>query len=66
MFGVPLVLLLQRTGQTIPTAIQTALKWLKLNALDQVNDFYRNKNCMQKKTHKSNSNILWKLGWIVS
>lgn len=36
VFGVPLVLFLQRTGQTLPTAIQTAFKWLKLNALDQV------------------------------
>lgn len=36
IFGVPLILLLQRTGQTIPTSIQTALKWLKLNALEQV------------------------------
>lgn len=36
VFGVPLVLYLQRNGQTIPTAIQTAFKWLKLNALDQV------------------------------
>lgn len=36
VFGVPLVLFLQRTGQTMPTAIQTAFKWLKLNALDQV------------------------------
>lgn len=36
VFGVPLVLYLQRSGQTIPTAIQTAFKWLKLNALDQV------------------------------
>lgn len=40
VFGVPLVLLLQRTGQTIPTSIQTALKWLKLNALDQVSNYY--------------------------
>lgn len=30
------MLFLQRTGQTLPTAIQTAFKWLKLNALDQV------------------------------
>lgn len=36
MFGVPLLLTLQRTGQTLPKAIQNALKWLKLNALDQV------------------------------
>lgn len=36
VFGVPLVLFLQRTGQTVPTAIHTAFKWLKLNALDQV------------------------------
>lgn len=36
VFGLPLVLYLQRNGQTIPTAIQTAFKWLKLNALDQV------------------------------
>ncbi|XP_055304722.1 uncharacterized protein LOC129569659 isoform X4 [Sitodiplosis mosellana] len=39
VFGVPLVLFLQRTGQTLPTAIQTAFKWLKLNALDQVGLF---------------------------
>lgn len=36
VFGVPLVLLLQRNGQTLPTSIQSALKWLRLNALDQV------------------------------
>ena len=36
VFGVPFLLLLQRTGETLPTSIQTALKWLKLNAMDQV------------------------------
>lgn len=39
VFGVPLVLLLQRNGQTLPTSIQSALKWLRLNALDQVISF---------------------------
>lgn len=36
------MLYLQRNGQTIPTAIQTAFKWLKLNALDQVSDLLAN------------------------
>ncbi len=36
MFGVPFLLLLQRTGETLPKSIQSALKWLKLNAMHQV------------------------------
>ncbi|XP_055716215.1 uncharacterized protein LOC129810016 isoform X2 [Phlebotomus papatasi] len=39
VFGVPLLLVLQRTGHTLPTSIQQALKWLKANALDQVGLF---------------------------
>lgn len=40
IFGVPLVLLLQRTGQAIPLPIQAAIKWLKLHAVDQVIRIY--------------------------
>lgn len=39
VFGVPFLLLLQRTGETLPKSIQSALKWLKLNAMDQVIKF---------------------------
>lgn len=47
VFGVPLVLYLQRNGQTIPTAIQTAFKWLKLNALDQVSRVHSTREYIQ-------------------
>ncbi|PSN51869.1 hypothetical protein C0J52_04727 [Blattella germanica] len=39
VFGVPLLLSLQRTGQSLPKCIQTALRWLKMNSLDQVGLF---------------------------
>ncbi|XP_015585731.1 uncharacterized protein LOC107263255 isoform X2 [Cephus cinctus] len=39
VFGVPLLLSLQRTGQALPKCIQTALRWLRANALDQVGIF---------------------------
>lgn len=39
MFGVPLLLSLQRSGQALPKCIQVALKWLRANALDQVGLF---------------------------
>ncbi|XP_030369444.1 uncharacterized protein LOC115620377 isoform X2 [Scaptodrosophila lebanonensis] len=39
VFGVPLLLVLQRTGQTLPIAVRAALRWLQLNALDQVGIF---------------------------
>lgn len=39
IFGVPLFLSLQRTGETIPIPIQSAFSWLKHNALDQVGLF---------------------------
>lgn len=36
VFGVPLTVTLQRTGHSLPKPIQSALNWLKNNALDQV------------------------------
>lgn len=36
VFGVPLIVSLQRSGQTLPSCIQMALSWLRANALDQV------------------------------
>lgn len=39
VFGVPLLLSLQRCGQALPPAIQKALRWLRANALDQVGIF---------------------------
>ncbi|KAL0275758.1 UNVERIFIED_CONTAM: hypothetical protein PYX00_003520 [Menopon gallinae] len=39
VFGVPLLLSLQRSGQALPKCIQIALKWLRTNALDQVGLF---------------------------
>ncbi|XP_033211263.1 rho GTPase-activating protein 7 isoform X2 [Belonocnema kinseyi] len=39
VFGVPLLVSLQRTGQALPKCIQIALKWLRVNALDQVGLF---------------------------
>lgn len=46
VFGVPFLLLLQRSGETLPKAIQTAIKWLKLNAMDQVSTF-ESKTCVK-------------------
>lgn len=39
VFGVPLLLSLQRSGQALPKCIQLALRWLRINALDQVGLF---------------------------
>ncbi|GLG97554.1 Rho GTPase-activating protein 68F [Gryllus bimaculatus] len=39
VFGVPLLLSLQRNGQALPKCIQAALRWLRVNALDQVGIF---------------------------
>lgn len=39
IFGIPLVLNLQRYGNTLPEIIQMALTWLEQNALDQVGLF---------------------------
>lgn len=39
VFGVPLLLSLQRTGQALPKCIQLALRWLRANALEQVGIF---------------------------
>ncbi|XP_076751063.1 rhoGTPase activating protein isoform X2 [Xylocopa sonorina] len=39
VFGVPLLLSLQRTGQALPKCIQIALGWLRANALDQLGIF---------------------------
>lgn len=39
IFGVPLILNLQRSGQTLPLPVRAALRWLQLNALDQVGLF---------------------------
>ncbi|XP_054085597.1 uncharacterized protein LOC105212429 isoform X2 [Zeugodacus cucurbitae] len=39
VFGVPLLLVLQRTGQTLPIAIRAAFRWLQVRALDQIGLF---------------------------
>lgn len=39
VFGVPLTVSLQRTGHSLPKPIQSALNWLKKNALDQMGIF---------------------------
>lgn len=39
MFGVPLVVSLQRSGQALPFCIQKALQWLQTYAVDQVGLF---------------------------
>uniref|UniRef100_A0A0C9R3I9 Stard13_1 protein n=1 Tax=Fopius arisanus TaxID=64838 RepID=A0A0C9R3I9_9HYME len=39
VFGVPLLLSLQRTGQALPKCMQIALRWLRANALDQIGIF---------------------------
>ncbi|KAJ9585423.1 hypothetical protein L9F63_002770, partial [Diploptera punctata] len=39
VFGVPLLLSLQRNGQALPKCIQAALRWLRNNSLDQVGLF---------------------------
>ena len=39
VFGVPLILIMQRTGQTLPIAVRAAFRWLQLNALDQIGLF---------------------------
>ncbi|XP_049824242.1 stAR-related lipid transfer protein 13 [Aethina tumida] len=39
VFGVPLTVTLQRTGQILPKNIEEALRWLQTNATDQVGIF---------------------------
>ena len=39
VFGVPLLLILQRSGQALPIAVRAAFRWLQLNALDQIGLF---------------------------
>lgn len=39
VFGVPLAVTLQKSGQPLPLCIQSALSWLRSNALDQVGLF---------------------------
>ncbi|XP_055849606.1 rho GTPase-activating protein 7 isoform X2 [Episyrphus balteatus] len=39
VFGVPILLTLQRTGQTLPMPVRAAFRWLQLNALDQIGLF---------------------------
>ncbi|XP_030756600.1 rho GTPase-activating protein 7 isoform X2 [Sitophilus oryzae] len=39
VFGVPLTITLQRTGQVLPRNIEEALRWLQQNATDQVGIF---------------------------
>ncbi|XP_054270590.1 rho GTPase-activating protein 7 isoform X2 [Macrosteles quadrilineatus] len=39
VFGVPLVVSLQRSGQALPVCIQAALTWLRTQAVDQVGLF---------------------------
>lgn len=39
IFGVPLTVILQRTGQCLPKSIEEALIWLQQNATDQVGLF---------------------------
>jgi hypothetical protein len=39
VFGVPLLLSLQRNGQALPKCIQAALRWLRVNSLEQVGLF---------------------------
>lgn len=36
VFGVPLIVHVQRTGQPLPQSIQEALRYLRSNCLDQV------------------------------
>uniref|UniRef100_A0A336LWL9 CSON002268 protein n=1 Tax=Culicoides sonorensis TaxID=179676 RepID=A0A336LWL9_CULSO len=39
VFGVPILLTVQRTGHSLPLSIQGALKWLRLNAIECVGLF---------------------------
>lgn len=39
VFGVPLSVILQRTGHPLPSPIQKAIRWLRNNAMDQVGLF---------------------------
>lgn len=39
VFGVPLVVTLQRSGQALPKTIEAAMNWLKVNAMDQIGLF---------------------------
>lgn len=50
MFGVPLVVSVQRSGQALPRCIQIALRWLENNALDQVGLF--RKSGVRSRIHK--------------
>ncbi|XP_049782711.1 stAR-related lipid transfer protein 13 [Schistocerca cancellata] len=50
VFGVPLVVSVQRSGQALPRCIQIALRWLENNALDQVGLF--RKSGVRSRIHK--------------
>lgn len=39
VFGVPITITLQRTGQVLPRNIEQALRWLQMNAFDHVGIF---------------------------
>ncbi|XP_055618249.1 stAR-related lipid transfer protein 13 [Toxorhynchites rutilus septentrionalis] len=61
IFGIPLVLNLQRYGSTLPEIIQMALTWLELNALDQVGLFrkpgVKSRIAKLKSTIESSNNV---------
>lgn len=41
VFGVPLIVHVQRTGQPLPQSIQQALRYLRSNCLDQVGTLFQ-------------------------
>lgn len=53
VFGVPLVVVLQRTGSPLPPAIQDALRYIRKNAIDAVGIFRKSgvRSRIQKLRH---------------
>ncbi|XP_058449174.1 stAR-related lipid transfer protein 13 [Malaya genurostris] len=62
VFGIPLVLNLQRYGNTLPEIIQMAFNWLEVNAMDQVGLFrkpgVKSRIAKLKSTIESSNNMI--------
>ncbi|XP_058811625.1 stAR-related lipid transfer protein 13 [Topomyia yanbarensis] len=62
VFGIPLVLNLQRYGSTLPEIIQMAFNWLEVNAMDQVGLFrkpgVKSRIAKLKSTIESSNNMI--------
>lgn len=52
VFGVPLQVIVQRTGQPLPQGIQQAMRYLRNQCLDQVTARYTGSACRRKQKPK--------------